>query len=127
MPDIGPIQDSYIDSVIKSNQVSNPDTSKTQGADLRQLIKDIRDHFEQEIASNPGPAGPTGATGPAGPTGPTGATGPAGPTGPTGATGATGTTGATGAAGATGATGPAGPAGADGSSKISYNFYQSVL
>jgi len=63
-----------------------------------------------------GDVGTTGSTGPAGATGPTGADGDAGPKGDKGDTGATGPTGATGATGADGDV-----------TKISYNFYQSIL
>ncbi|OCX54248.1 hypothetical protein BEL04_08300 [Mucilaginibacter sp. PPCGB 2223] len=51
MPDQGPILDSYIDSIIKANGASNPDPTKTQGADLRELIKAMRDHLEAEISN----------------------------------------------------------------------------
>lgn len=51
MPDQGPITDSYIDDIIKSSAVFNPDLSKTQGIKLRELVKALRDRLEQEIAA----------------------------------------------------------------------------
>ncbi len=49
MPDIEKIEDGYIDEVIKDNQVGTPDPSKTSGRDLQELIKAVRDRYEQEI------------------------------------------------------------------------------
>jgi hypothetical protein len=51
MADTGPITDSYIDSIIKANVPSNPNATKTLGVGLRELIKNLRDHLEDEIAS----------------------------------------------------------------------------
>lgn len=46
MPQIDPIQDAYIDSIIKVAQESN---GKTTGEGLRTLIKALRDRFEQQV------------------------------------------------------------------------------
>ena len=51
MPLIPPITDSYIDQVIKAANPANPAINKTQGADLRMLVKLLRDRLEQEIAA----------------------------------------------------------------------------
>jgi len=52
MPTIGPVTDQYIDSIIKSAGVANPNLNKTQGTGMRELIKRLRDRLEQEIADN---------------------------------------------------------------------------
>lgn len=46
---IGPIEDDYIDGIIKS--AAQGDLSKTTGEGLRELIKLLRDRNEQELAS----------------------------------------------------------------------------
>lgn len=46
MPQIDPIQDAYIDSIIKVALESN---GKTTGEGLRTLIKALRDRFEQQV------------------------------------------------------------------------------
>jgi hypothetical protein len=51
MPEQGPIEDSYIDGIIRASGVFNPDLNKTQGIKLRELVKALRDRFEQEIAA----------------------------------------------------------------------------
>jgi len=51
MPDQGPIEDSYIDGIIRASGVFNPDLNKTQGIKLRELVKALRNRFEQEIAA----------------------------------------------------------------------------
>jgi hypothetical protein len=51
MPDQGPIEDSYIDGIIRASGVFNPDLNKTQGIKLRELVKALRDRFEQELAA----------------------------------------------------------------------------
>lgn len=48
MSQIPPIDDNYIDEVIKSTGPYNPAINKTQGVKLRELIKKIRDYFVQE-------------------------------------------------------------------------------
>ena len=50
MPNIGPVTDQYIDSIIKSAGVANPNLSKTQGTGMRELIKLLRDRLEQQSA-----------------------------------------------------------------------------
>jgi hypothetical protein len=50
MPTIQPIQDSAIDAVIKDNQTGTPNPNKTNGKDLQDLLKLMRDRFEQEIS-----------------------------------------------------------------------------
>ncbi len=47
MPEIDPIQDAYINSLIKVAQEGN---GKTSGESLRVLIKSLRDRFEQQLA-----------------------------------------------------------------------------
>lgn len=49
MPEINPIENAYIDNVIKDNQQGVPDPTKTSGEDLQILIKLMRDRFEQEL------------------------------------------------------------------------------
>ena len=49
MADINPISDGYIDGIIKANQTGSPDPNRTSGAGLRELIKQMRDRFEQEL------------------------------------------------------------------------------
>lgn len=51
MPEIQPIDDSYIDGVIKAAGAYNPNLSKTQGVRLRELIKLMRDRFEQQLST----------------------------------------------------------------------------
>jgi hypothetical protein len=51
-----PIDDSYINSVIKDNQTGNPDPGKTSGQELRELIKRMRDHINT-VPLNIQPAG----------------------------------------------------------------------
>ncbi len=51
MPEIQPIDDAYIDSIIKSADAYNPNLSKTQGVRLRELIKLMRDRFEQQSST----------------------------------------------------------------------------
>ena len=48
MAQIPPIDDAYIDYIIKSAEAYNPSLDKTQGVKLRELIKKLRDRFEQE-------------------------------------------------------------------------------
>ncbi|TDQ77455.1 hypothetical protein [Sphingobacterium yanglingense] len=52
MAQIPPIEDSYIDGVIKSNVPYNPTLNQTQGVKLRELVKLLRDRLEQEITEN---------------------------------------------------------------------------
>ncbi|WP_199117324.1 hypothetical protein, partial [Pedobacter sp. ASV28] len=49
MPQIPPISDAYIDEIIKSAGPYVESINKTQGIKLRELIKVLRDYFEQEI------------------------------------------------------------------------------
>ncbi|WP_410220703.1 hypothetical protein [Pedobacter sp.] len=49
MAQIPPILDEYIDEVIKSSGDYVATKNKTQGIKLRELIKKLRDYFEQEI------------------------------------------------------------------------------
>ena len=49
MPQIPPISDAYIDEIIKSAGPYVESINKTQGVKLRELIKALRDYFEQEI------------------------------------------------------------------------------
>ncbi len=44
---IGPVTDAYIDSIINANDPYNPNLNKTQGVQLRALIKQLRDRLEQ--------------------------------------------------------------------------------
>jgi hypothetical protein len=50
MAQIPPIDDSYIDDIIKAQDVYNPGLNKTQGVKLRELVKLLRDRLEQETA-----------------------------------------------------------------------------
>jgi len=50
MEQIAPLDDQYIDEIIKSNLPYNPALNKTQGKKLRELIKLLRDRLEQELA-----------------------------------------------------------------------------
>ncbi|MGY0041053.1 hypothetical protein [Pedobacter sp. NJ-S-72] len=50
MSQIPPIEDAYIDEIIKAQDAYNPSLNKTQGIKLRELIKKLRDRLEQEIA-----------------------------------------------------------------------------
>lgn len=52
MSNIPPIEDSYIDSVIKSTGPLKPGLNKTQGLEMRALIKLLRNRLESEIAEN---------------------------------------------------------------------------
>ena len=47
MAQIPPITDAYIDEIIKATDAYNPNLNKTQGVKLRELIKLMRDKFEQ--------------------------------------------------------------------------------
>lgn len=49
MPDIDPIENSYIEEVVKANSAT-PNPNKTNGQDLQDLLKLMRDRFEQELA-----------------------------------------------------------------------------
>jgi hypothetical protein len=51
MAQIPPIDDNYIDDIIKAQDVFNPGLNKTQGVKLRELVKLLRDRLEQEIAA----------------------------------------------------------------------------
>jgi hypothetical protein len=62
MAQIPPIDDSYIDDIIKAQDVFNPGLNKTQGVKLRALVKLLRDRLEQEIAAG-GSSIPAVATG----------------------------------------------------------------
>ncbi|MCX2484527.1 hypothetical protein [Pedobacter sp. MR2016-24] len=53
MAQIPPIEDAYIDSIIKSGGAYQPSLTKTQGVKLRELMKLLRDRFEQEITTLP--------------------------------------------------------------------------
>ncbi|MDB4922072.1 hypothetical protein [Mucilaginibacter sp.] len=48
----GPITDAYIDSIINANDPYNPNLNKTQGVQLRALVKLLRDSLEQQIADS---------------------------------------------------------------------------
>lgn len=50
MPQIPPINDAYVDDIIKSVGPYNPALNKTQGVKLRELVKLLRDRYEQEIS-----------------------------------------------------------------------------
>ncbi|MDN5288966.1 MAG: hypothetical protein JWR38_5240 [Mucilaginibacter sp.] len=50
MAQIPPIEDTYIDDIIKTQGVYNPNLNKTQGIKLRELVKLLRDRLEQEAA-----------------------------------------------------------------------------
>lgn len=52
MSNIPPIQDTYIDNVIKSAGPLKPNLNKTQGIELRALVKLLRDRLESEIAEH---------------------------------------------------------------------------
>jgi len=54
MSEIQPINDAYIDSIIKATDTYNPNLNKTQGIQLRELIKLMRDRFEQQLANGLG-------------------------------------------------------------------------
>ncbi|WP_293304714.1 hypothetical protein [Pedobacter sp. UBA5917] len=54
MPQIEPIDDNYIDEVIKSAEPYNQAINKTQGVKLRELIKKLRDYFEEKISGSSG-------------------------------------------------------------------------
>ena len=47
MPGTNSISNAYIDSIIKANDTGNTNPDKTQGKDLRELIKLMRDQFGQ--------------------------------------------------------------------------------
>lgn len=53
MEQIPPIEDAYIDSIIKSGGAYQPSLTKTQGVKLRELMKLFRDRFEQEMTALP--------------------------------------------------------------------------
>ncbi|MDB4922073.1 hypothetical protein [Mucilaginibacter sp.] len=48
----GPVTDAYIDSVINANEPYNSSLNKTQGVQLRALVKLLRDSLEQEITDS---------------------------------------------------------------------------
>jgi len=48
MPQLQPIDDAYIDEVIKSKGPYNQLLNTTQGIRLRELIKRLRDHIKAE-------------------------------------------------------------------------------
>jgi len=50
MPQIQFIEDAYINEVIKTAGPYNPSLNRTQGIKMRELIKLLRDRFEQEIS-----------------------------------------------------------------------------
>jgi lysophospholipase L1-like esterase len=50
MAEIDPIQDDFIDGIIKDNQAGTPDPHRTSGEGMRQLFKKLRDRFEQEFS-----------------------------------------------------------------------------
>lgn len=52
MPEIEKIEDAYIDDVIKSSAVYNPNLDVTQGVRLRELVKLLRDRSEQEVSES---------------------------------------------------------------------------
>ncbi|GAA3971252.1 hypothetical protein GCM10022246_24680 [Pedobacter ginsengiterrae] len=52
MPQIQPIDDAYVNEVIKTAGPYNPALNRTQGIKMRELIKLLRDRFEQEISSS---------------------------------------------------------------------------
>lgn len=52
MSNIPPIEDGYIDHVIKSSGPLKPSLNKTQGIELRALVKLLRDRLEGEIADH---------------------------------------------------------------------------
>lgn len=45
---VPPIDDSYIDAIIKSDGPYNPALNRTQGVKLRELMKRFRDYFEEQ-------------------------------------------------------------------------------
>lgn len=55
MAQIPPIEDGYIDGVIKSHAPYDPDLDQTQGVKMRELVKLMRDRLEQEIDAIPKP------------------------------------------------------------------------
>ncbi|WP_343524511.1 tail fiber domain-containing protein [Pedobacter sp.] len=52
MSNIPPIEDGYIDNVIKSSGPLKPNLNKTQGIELRALVKLLRDRLEGEISDH---------------------------------------------------------------------------
>jgi hypothetical protein len=52
MSNIPPIEDGYIDDVIKSSGPLKPNLNKTQGIELRALVKLLRDRLEGEISDH---------------------------------------------------------------------------
>lgn len=52
MAQTSPIEDAYIDGIIKASGVYNPDLNRTQGVKLRELIKKMRDRMEDNTALN---------------------------------------------------------------------------
>lgn len=54
MPQIAPIDDNYIDDVIKSAGPYDQKINTTQGVKLRELIKKLRDYIEQEKSGSSG-------------------------------------------------------------------------
>ncbi|MCR8560443.1 hypothetical protein KXD93_22505 [Mucilaginibacter sp. BJC16-A38] len=55
-----PISDQYIDGIIKSAGPYNPGLDKTQGIQLRELIKALRDNLQAQIADATGADVPAG-------------------------------------------------------------------
>jgi len=54
MTQITPIEDAYIDDVIKSEGPFNPNLNKTQGIKLRELVKLLRDRMVQATETRAG-------------------------------------------------------------------------
>ncbi|WP_316768688.1 hypothetical protein [Pedobacter frigiditerrae] len=52
MPQLPPIDDSYIDAIIKSDGPYNSTLNKTQGVKLRELMKRFRDYFEEKVPAS---------------------------------------------------------------------------
>lgn len=44
-----PISNEYVDRVIKANEILDENSANTQGVQLRQLVKDLRDRLETEV------------------------------------------------------------------------------
>jgi hypothetical protein len=51
MAPLPPVDDTYIDTLIRSSGPSNPAINRTQGADLRLLLKVLRNYLLQEIST----------------------------------------------------------------------------
>jgi len=54
MPATTPITDEYIDSIIISQGPYDPNLNKTQGVQLRELIKTLRDNLQDQIVESSG-------------------------------------------------------------------------